>query len=151
MDADGRAAVTTIGFTRTSAEAFFGRLKAAGVRSVLDVRLHNTSQLAGFAKSGDLAWFLGALGGIAYRQEPLLAPTDAMLRAYRQGKGAWDDYSARFLALLAERRVEERLSPAALHGACLLCSEATAHRCHRRLAAEYLNERWCGRLDVRHL
>ena len=73
----------TIGFTRSSAEAFFGRLQRAGVRRVIDVRLNNRSQLAGFAKRDDLAWFLRALGGIAYQHDAGLAPTPALLAAYR--------------------------------------------------------------------
>src|SRR5882672_3160203 len=96
------ATVSTIGFTRTSAESFFGRLRQAGVRKVVDVRLHNSSQLAGFAKAGDLGYFLRAIGGIDYTHEPLLAPTDAMLRSYRTEKGGWADYEQRFLALMAE-------------------------------------------------
>lgn len=141
----------TIGFTRTSAEHFFDRLLAAGVREVVDVRLHNTSQLAGFAKADDLAFFLRRIGGIGYRHEPLLAPTEEMLKSYRKEGVDWADYERRFLGLMAERRVEERLRPEQFRGACLLCSEATPHHCHRRLVAEYLNGKWGGALKVRHL
>ena len=143
--------VFTIGFTQTSAESFFGRLLQAGVRTVLDVRLHNTSQLAGFAKAADLAYFLNRLGGIRYAHQPLLAPTDAMLKAFKQAKGDWSVYRASFLALMAERRVERKFAPSDMAGACLLCSEATPHRCHRRLVCEYLNAKWDGALTVRHL
>ena len=143
--------VATIGFTRTSAENFFRRLTEAGVRKVVDVRLHNSSQLAGFAKAGDLGYFLTAIGGIDYAHEPLLAPTEAMLRTYRQEKGGWAAYEERFLALMAERRIESRLTPGSLDGACLLCSEATPDHCHRRLVVDYLNRRWGGSLIVRHL
>jgi uncharacterized protein (DUF488 family) len=143
--------VATIGFTRSSAERFFSRLADAGVRKVIDVRLHNKSQLAGFAKAGDLAYFLDAIGGIAYEHQPLLAPTEAMLQAYRREKAAWDAYRSRFLALLRERGIERQLTPEALDGACLLCSEAEPHRCHRSLVCDYLNARWDGRLRVRHL
>jgi uncharacterized protein (DUF488 family) len=145
------AVVATIGFTQSTAERFFERLIAAGVRKVVDVRLHNTSQLAGFAKSDDLAWFLRRLGNIDYAHEPLLAPTEAMLRTYRQQKGGWEDYAQRFRALMAERRIEHQFGPAALEGSCLLCSEASPHHCHRRLVCEYLNEKWDGALTVRHL
>ncbi|HUB50132.1 MAG TPA: DUF488 domain-containing protein [Acetobacteraceae bacterium] len=143
--------VATIGFTQSSAAHFFGRLIGAGVRKVLDVRLHNTSQLAGFAKAEDLAWFLRRLGDIDYVHEPLLAPTDAMLKGYRKEKRGWDDYEAQFRALMRERRIEETFKPEGLDGSCLLCSEAAPHRCHRRLVCDYLNERWNGALDVRHL
>lgn len=143
--------VTTIGFTQTTAKAFFERLKAADVRSVVDVRLHNTSQLAGFAKAEDLAYFLQAIGGIAYRHEPLLAPSDDILKAFKKQKGDWRVYERQFLDLMTERRIEDRLRPEAFDGACLLCSEATPHHCHRRLVCEYLNGKWNDRLKVRHL
>lgn len=148
---DRTVPVATIGFTRTSAERFFKRLAEADVRTVIDVRLHNTSQLAGFAKAEDLAFFLGRVAGIAYRHEPSLAPTDAMLKAYRKGDADWPAYERRFLDLMAERKIEERMRPEHFRGACLLCSEPTAHRCHRRLVVEYLNAKWGGALDVRHL
>lgn len=143
--------VATIGFTRTTAESFFRRLTEAGVRKVLDVRLHNNSQLAGFAKAGDLGYFLQTIGGIDYSHEPLLAPTEAMLRTYRTTKGGWAAYEQRFLALMAERGIERHLTPGSLDGACLLCSEATPDHCHRRLVVDYLNRRWGGALTVRHL
>ncbi len=81
--------VSTIGFTKTTAESFFKRLQDAGMRQVLDIRLHNTSQLAGFAKSDDLAFFLKNIGALQYSHQPLLAPTDAMLGAYKKEKGSW--------------------------------------------------------------
>jgi uncharacterized protein (DUF488 family) len=143
--------IATIGFTQSSAAHFFERLIGAGVRKVLDVRLHNTSQLAGFAKAGDLAWFLRRLGNIGYTHEPLFAPTDAMLKGYRTEKRGWDTYEAQFGALMRERRIEEHFSPEGLDGSCLLCSEASPHRCHRRLVCDYLNKAWNGALTVRHL
>ena len=146
-----KASVATIGFTQTSAERFFDRLLSAGVKKVVDVRLHNTSQLAGFAKADDLAYFLNRIGGIAYVHEPLLAPTDAMFKAYKKDKGEWATYETCFLDLMAERGIEHRLEPELLDGACLLCSEAKPHHCHRRLVCEYLNDKWDGALTVRHL
>lgn len=143
--------LATIGFTQTTARGFFERLKTAGVRTVIDVRLHNTSQLAGFAKSDDLAYFLQSIGGMAYRHEPLLAPTDGILKAFKKDKGDWRVFETSFHTLMAERRIEERLEPALFDGACLLCSEAKPHHCHRRLVCEYLNGKWGGALKVRHL
>jgi len=143
--------VATIGFTKSNAERFFERLLAAGVTKVVDVRLHNTSQLAGFAKSDDLAYFLKKLGGIQYVHQPLLAPTDGMLKAFKKEKGDWGVYENRFLDLMKERRIEDRLKPQMFEGTCLLCSEATPHHCHRRLVIEYLNDRWGGVLSPRHL
>jgi uncharacterized protein (DUF488 family) len=146
-----KATVSTIGFTKTTAEGFFERLLQAGVKKVVDVRLHNTSQLAGFAKADDLAYFLKKVGGIQYVHQPLLAPTDSMLKAYKKEKGDWRAYEERFLGLMTERQIEKRFTPEAFDGACLLCSEATPHHCHRRLVCEYLNEKWGGALTVRDL
>jgi uncharacterized protein (DUF488 family) len=145
------ATVYTIGFTQTSAEKFFGRLVAAGVRNVLDVRLHNTSQLAGFAKADDLAFFLNRIGGIGYTHMPILAPDDDMLADYKKRKGLWADYEVRFLNLMSRRKIESMIDPTVFQGACLLCSEHTPHHCHRRLVCDYLNSKWDNRLLVKHL
>jgi uncharacterized protein (DUF488 family) len=145
------ATVSTIGFTKTTAEGFFERLLKARVKKVVDVRLHNTSQLAGFAKADDLAYFLKKVGGIHYVHEPRLAPTDPMLKAYKKEKGDWRAYQERFLGLMSERQIESHFKPEMFDGTCLLCSEATPHHCHRRLVCEYLNEKWSGALAVHHL
>lgn len=142
--------IFTIGFTKTSAESFFSRLQQAGVKKVVDVRLNNVSQLAGFAKKDDLRYFLKAIGGIAYAHEPKLAPTQSMLDAYKKAGGDWSDYEKRFLALMAERRVEQTVPRSELDEACLLCSEDRPHHCHRRLVVEYLQQKWGG-MEVHHL
>jgi uncharacterized protein (DUF488 family) len=142
--------VFTIGFTKTSAESFFTRLQKAGVKKVLDVRLNNVSQLAGFAKRNDLRYFLKALCGIEYAHRPELAPTQEMLDAYKKQKGQWADYEKQFLELMTSRRIEETIPRKAVDGACLLCSEDKPHHCHRRLVAEYLKSKW-GDLDIVHL
>jgi len=145
------ATISTIGFTKSKAEHFFKRLGNANVKTVIDVRLHNTSQLAGFAKSDDLAFFLKSINGIGYRHMPILAPEDAMLANYKKNGGSWLAYENEFLALMAARRIEEKLTPKLLDGACLLCSEDTPHHCHRRLVCEYLNKKWGNSLTVKHL
>jgi len=142
--------VFTIGFTKTSAENFFGRLKRAGVRTLLDVRLNNVSQLAGFAKRDDLRYFTRAIVGVPYVHRSELAPTQDMLDEYKKSRGSWEDYERRFLALMATRHVEDTLPREEIEGACLLCSEDKPHHCHRRLVAEYLRERW-GSVDIVHL
>jgi uncharacterized protein (DUF488 family) len=142
--------VFTIGFTKSTAESFFGRLHEAGVKRLLDVRLNNISQLAGFAKRDDLRYFLKVIDGIEYMHEPSLAPTQEMLDAYKKEKGEWIDYEKRFLGLISDRHVENTISPAVIDGACLLCSEARPAQCHRRLVAEYLKLRW-GDLEIIHL
>ena len=134
--------VYTIGFTKTTAEGFFGRLSDARVRRVIDVRLNNRSQLAGFAKRDDLKFFLRELGSIEYVHEPVLAPTQGILDALKKHKGPWKDFERAFLALMRERRIEEKLEPSLFDAGCLLCSEAKPHHCHRRLVLEYLAEAW---------
>ncbi len=140
----------TIGFTHKSAEKFFGLLREAGVKRVIDVRLNNVSQLAGFSKKDDLRFFLKAIGRIDYIHRPDLAPTQAMLDAYKKRKEAWADYEPQFRGLMVERRIEETVSRDLLEGACLLCSEDRPERCHRRLVAEYLREHW-GNVEITHL
>ena len=141
----------TIGFTKTTAPRFFERLKSAGVKKVIDVRLHNTSQLAGFAKADDLAYFLKEICGAQYVHQPLLAPTDDILKAFKRDKGDWNVYENSFMRLMEQRKIEDRLKPEMFQGGCLLCSEDKPHHCHRRLVCEYLNTKWDGRLKVRHL
>jgi len=121
------------------------------VKKVIDVRLHNTSHLSGFAKADDLAFFLKKIGDIEYLHQPFLAPTDDILKAYKKEKGDWDVYQGRFLSLMSERQIENRLTPDMLDGACLLCSEPTPDHCHRRLVCDYLNSKWNALLTVRHL
>lgn len=135
--------ICTIGFTQTTAEHFFQRLGDAGVERLLDVRLNNSSQLAGFAKAKDLPYLLRELIGATYEHQPLLAPTQALLDAYKKRKGDWASYEAEFLALMDHRRIHEILSPADFEQrTALLCSEAAAEHCHRRLVCEFLSERW---------
>jgi uncharacterized protein (DUF488 family) len=143
--------IYSIGFTQTSAEQFFSRIKSADIRLLLDVRLNNVSQLAGFAKRGDLAFFLRQICGADYRHEPLLAPTQEMLDAYRSKAASWQEYEMRFLALMAERQIERYLDRSQFERpTVLLCSEATPERCHRRLVLDYLREKW-GDVTTVHL
>lgn len=140
----------TIGFAGKSAERFFALLREAGATRVVDVRLNNRSQLAGFAKRDDLAYFLAELGGIDYLHLPVLAPTPAMLAAYRKRRLDWRAYEAAFIDLMGERRIEEVVPREAVADGCLLCSEDKPDRCHRRLVADYLGKRW-GDVEIRHL
>ena len=142
--------VLTIGFTKKSAERFFEELSKAGAKRIVDVRLNNVSQLSGFAKKNDLAYFLNRICHIDYRHVTTLAPTKDILDGYKKNGGSWDDYERKFLDLMAERRIEEKLKPELLEDACLLCSEEKPHHCHRRLVAEYLKEHW-GDVEIEHL
>jgi uncharacterized protein (DUF488 family) len=136
--------IYSIGFTKTTAEGFFTRLIDNRVVRVLDVRLNTRSQLAGFAKGRDLAYFLPAIAGIAYEHEPLLCPSADILEKYkRRGEMPWDEYEGRFMALMTERRVAERLDRVSFkRRTALLCSEATPEHCHRRLVIAHLAEHW---------
>jgi uncharacterized protein (DUF488 family) len=136
--------IFTIGFTQTTAEDFFGRLKSHRIERLLDVRLNNRSQLAGFAKRDDLAYFLRELVGAQYEHAPILAPSREILDAYKKTKEmTWRDYEERFLGLMRNRRIEVELSPEQFERrTVLLCSEATPEHCHRRLVVEYLADHW---------
>jgi len=140
----------TIGFTKRTAQSFFETLQHSGASRLVDVRLNNISQLAGFTKREDLRYFLKAICGMDYVHRPELAPTQSLLDAYKKHGGDWQVYEREFVALLAERRVELSVPRDLLDNACLLCSEATATHCHRRLVAEYLSRSW-GDLQVTHL
>jgi uncharacterized protein (DUF488 family) len=143
--------IYTIGFTKKTAEEFFGLLKRNGIKRLVDVRLNNVSQLAGFTKREDLQFFLHEICGAEYVHEPLLAPTQELLDAYKKEKGTWADYERKFLALMAERKIEERVVRSLFEGpAVLLCSEPTPENCHRRLVVEYLQAKW-GDIQARHL
>jgi len=139
----------TIGFTKTSAESFFSRLSRAQVKKLIDIRLNNVSQLAGFAKRDDLRFFTKSLCHIPYEHFPELAPTQTILDEYRKSKGSWSTYADKFLSLMAARKIEN-IDRAGMDGGCLLCSEDKPHHCHRRLVTEYLSEKW-GNVEVEHL
>jgi uncharacterized protein (DUF488 family) len=140
----------TIGFTKKNAQRFFGLLKASEAKRIVDVRLNNVSQLAGFAKKDDLAYFLKIICDIEYVHLPELAPTQDMLDEYKRQKGDWKTYEERFIALMAQRRIEETVPRDVISQGCLLCSEDKPHHCHRRLVAEYLKQHW-GDVEIAHL
>ena len=142
--------VYTIGFTKKSANKFFDLLKNTSTKRVVDVRLNNVSQLAGFAKRDDLKFFLKEILDIDYVHLPELAPTKDILDAYKKNKGDWNVYEPAFLDLMKKREIEKRIDPEMIAGGCLLCSEDKPHHCHRRLVVEYLQEQWGG-LSVQHL
>lgn len=144
--------IYTIGFTKKTARRFFGALKDSGAKRLVDVRLNNQSQLAGFAKKDDLAFFLGELRDVnlEYVHIPELAPTQEILRDYRKRTIGWKTYERKFLELMQERRIERTVPKDILDDGCLLCSEHEPTHCHRRLVVEYLQERW-GDVEVHHL
>ena len=135
--------IFTIGFTKKSAETFFTRLKNFGVKRLIDVRLNNVSQLAGFTKKDDLRYFTKAICNIDYVHLPALAPTSEILDPYKNAKqGDWPLYERQFLELMRSRQIEDNIAPEVVDGGCLLCSEEQPHHCHRRLVVEYLQRKW---------
>jgi uncharacterized protein (DUF488 family) len=142
--------IYTIGFTQKTAERFFTELKKSRAKQVIDIRLNNVSQLAGFAKRDDLRYFLREICGIDYIHVPELAPTKEILELYRKEKNGWNLYRERYIALLTERKVERAFAKEMISGGCLLCSEASPDHCHRRLAAEYFIGKW-GEGTIRHI
>jgi uncharacterized protein (DUF488 family) len=139
----------TIGFTKKSAERFFTLLRDAGVRRVLDIRLNNSSQLAGFAKQDDLRFFLREIGGIDYVHLAELAPTQEIIDTGRKRKD-WVAFEEKYRRLIEERKIETAVDPSLLQMGCLLCSEDRPDHCHRRIAADYLAEK-LGNTTVTHL
>jgi uncharacterized protein (DUF488 family) len=144
--------IYTIGYTKKSAKEFFGALEEHGIERVVDVRLKNTSQLAGFTKKQDLEYFLDRILGVEYAHLDFLAPTSELMKAYRESDEDWDLYVMEFSKLLRERDVLGSLNPEFFSEkrSCLLCSEPEADRCHRRLVAEYLQEAWSD-VQIVHL
>jgi uncharacterized protein (DUF488 family) len=142
--------IFTIGFTRKNAEQFFARLKQPGLVKLIDVRLNNVSQLAGFTKRDDLSFFLREINDMGYVPRPDLAPTKEILYEYKKNGGDWLTYERSFMELMSQRRIEKKVPKEDIDGGCLLCSEPTPEHCHRRLVAEYLRMHW-GELEIIHL
>ncbi|MFD5629647.1 DUF488 family protein [Streptomyces sp. NPDC127072] len=140
----------TIGFTKKSAQKFFGLLREAKVTSLVDVRLNNVSQLSGFAKRDDLRYFLGEICGAQYSHRTELAPTQEMLDAYKKRGIGWAAYEENFLELMEVRQIEKSVPREVLDNTVLLCSENDALHCHRRLVAEYLAQHWDD-VTIEHL
>lgn len=143
--------IYTIGFTQKGAKKFFTLLTDSGAKRIVDVRLNNISQLAGFAKRDDLEFFAREICHMDYVHIPDLAPTKDILDAYKKHGGDWRVYEDKFFDLMEKRSIEKSVKPEILDGGCLLCSEHKPHHCHRRLVAEYLNEKWGGNITVKHL
>jgi uncharacterized protein (DUF488 family) len=140
----------TIGFTQKSARQFFDLLKTNGVSQLVDTRISNQSQLAGFAKSDDLAFFTQAICGIPYSHQIAYAPTKELLDKYRKKEMDWKTYEVEYLNLLDLRKVAHKTNVENLHCHCFLCSEHTPDKCHRRLLAEYLQAKFSG-VQICHL
>jgi uncharacterized protein (DUF488 family) len=140
----------TIGFTQKTASEFFTLLKNNGVKKLVDIRINNKSQLAGFAKGSDLEYFTQEILGIPYEHRIEFAPTADLLKRYREKKTSWNQYEKEFLQLLLERDVIRKITKDYLDGAVLMCSEHLPDKCHRRLLAEYFQKCFLD-LSIIHL
>lgn len=143
--------IYTIGFTQKDAKKFFSLIKDNNVKRIIDVRLNNISQLAGFAKRDDLKYFLSELCGADYLCIKELAPTKDMLNAYKKKGITWDIYEDKFLNLMSQRNIERVIDKSILENGCLLCSEHKPQYCHRRLVLEYLSRNWSTKIEMVHL
>ncbi len=140
----------TIGFTEKSAESFFNLLTINNVKKIVDTRINNVSQLSGYAKGNDLKFFAKSIGNIEYEHKINLAPTKELLSRYRDKKISWAEYEIEYLNLLDSRKISQKMDIEKLHENCLLCSEHTPEKCHRRLLAEYLKQTNTN-IDIVHL
>lgn len=139
----------TIGFSQKSAEEFFKILKSNSTIQLIDIRLNNKSQLAGFTNVKHLPYFL-KIHGIEYLYRPDFAPSKKLLDGYKKKAISWDEYEVEYNKILTERNVIEKIDWNIFYDAVLLCSEPTAEKCHRKLLAEYL-ARNNSEIKIKHL
>jgi uncharacterized protein (DUF488 family) len=133
--------IYTLGFTKKTAQEFFSILKENNISTLVDIRLNNTSQLAGFAKGNDLKYFLKEICNINYIHDTELAPTKEILDNYKNKKISWNEYENLFNKLLIQRHIKNHLAIKynnKYEKFCFLCSELKPNNCHRRLVVEYI-------------
>lgn len=144
--------IFTIGFAQKSAERFFQILKENNVECLIDVRLNNVSQLAGFTKSKDLQYFLKTIVDADYIHNIKYAPTKDILDDYKKNKISWLEYEIKYRKLIESRKIEQifKNDIKNYNNVCLLCSEPLPQNCHRRLLAEYIKNK-INNIDIKHL
>jgi len=145
--------IYTIGFTKKNAEQFFEPIKNSGIEMLIDVRLNNKSQLAGFTKAGDIEYFLKQICNCGYMHCDEFSPTKELLKDYQAGTTSWDEYETVFSQIMDKRGVCEKFYDrfSRFEKVCLLCSEATPEYCHRRLVAERVKASNPGKIEIVHL
>jgi uncharacterized protein (DUF488 family) len=143
--------IFTIGFTQKTAEAFFSSLKKNQISALVDTRLNNTGQLAGFSKRDDLAFFTRNILQSEYRHWQHAAPTADILKAYKNKEMSWETYEKEYRSLLEARRIHQQMDIRQLHHSCFLCSEHSPKFCHRRILGEFLQEKFTGSIELIHL
>jgi len=126
----------TIGYTKKSAEKFFGIISENKIEIVADVRLYNSTQLAGFSKSWDLKYFLKQICNCSYIEMQEFAPTRSLFDNYKKGYIKWHEYERVYNEFLNTRANLDFFGAFQNKRICLLCAEDTPECCHRRLLAE---------------
>lgn len=142
--------IFTIGFTGKPASKFFDLLESNGVTKIIDTRISNSSQLSGFAKGSDLKYFAKRISNIGYEHKLDFAPTKELLDLYRGKKITWDEYTVQYLNLIQSRHITDHIKIENYDNCCLLCSEHTSEKCHRRLLAEFLQSHYPD-VEIVHL
>lgn len=150
LRADTFCNIFTIGFTKKNAENFFGLIKANNIHLLVDVRLNNQSQLAGFTKKNDLTYFLKAICDCSYTHKPLWAPDEQILNDYKKKNITWNDYEKKYVSLLESRNIIRDFNPETYGSSCFLCSEPEPKQCHRRLLAEFFQKAYPS-IIIKHL
>lgn len=143
--------IYTIGFTQKKAKSFFELIKHNNIQKIIDVRLNNVSQLAGFAKRDDLIYFLKEICNCKYEHVPDLAPIDEILKPYKNKEISWESYEDKFMNLMSKRNIEKHFQLDDFNDGCLLCSEHLPHQCHRRLVLDYLAQSQSSDSNIKHL
>lgn len=141
----------TIGFTRKSAEYFFNLLRNNGVKRLVDVRISNSSQLAGFAKGKDLVFFVNEICHIPYQHIVDFAPSKDLLDRWHKEEVTWDEYEKIYIKMLQDREIIRKFGVKTFDGACFLCSEDTPEQCHRRLLVEFMKKNCTEKVEIVHL
>ena len=132
--------IYTLGFTQKNATDFFNLIRSNSIEILIDIRLNNKSQLAGFTKGTDLSFFLKEICNCEYQHCIEFAPTKDILDRYKKQDNDWNEYEKSYIPLIARRGVTDIFIKqfGAYSKVCLLCSEASPEKCHRRLLAEFL-------------
>ncbi|MCL2684070.1 MAG: DUF488 domain-containing protein [Synergistaceae bacterium] len=129
--------IFTMGFTQKKARQFFDLIQSNGIELMIDIRLNNISQLAGFTKGDDLEYFLDVICGCRYEYRPDFAPTKEIMEGYKGGTLGWEAYESQYSSLIKERNATRDFAEryGGYEKICLMCSEAKADHCHRRILA----------------
>src|SRR3954454_22570361 len=130
--------LATIGYEKETQAAVIGRLKAAGVEVVIDVRAVAASRRAGFSKTLLSASLNDA--GIGYVHLRQLGTPKPGREAARKGRVAemHEIFKAHMVEPAAQLELAKATEIAAGKKTALLCYEADACGCHRTILANWI-------------